>query len=96
MPFPRLAPHAAEPGLREPVEFSPSSQVPHCFKEELLSESPMDFTTDSLGLKRKVFWTVFMALGALADLSLPLLWALVATIPIGLLSWWLAYRSDWF
>jgi hypothetical protein len=56
----------------------------------------MDFTTDSLGVKRKVFWTVFMALGAVADLSLPLLWALVATIPIGLLSWWLAYRSDWF
>jgi len=27
---------------------------------------------------------------------LPLEWALVVTIPIGLLSWWLAYRSDWF
>ncbi len=39
-----------------------------------------------------------MALGAVAvaDLSLPLWWALAATIPIGLLSWWLAYRSDWF
>jgi hypothetical protein len=47
-------------------------------------------------MKRKLFWTVFMALGAVADLILPLWWALVATIPIGLLSWWLAYRSDWF
>jgi hypothetical protein len=57
----------------------------------------MDFTTDSLGMKRKVFWTVFMALGAVADLSLPLLWALAATaIPIAMASWWLAYRSDWF
>ena len=58
----------------------------------------MSFTTESLGTKRKVFWTVFMALGAVAvaDLSLPLWWALVATVPIGLLSWWLAYRSDWF
>jgi hypothetical protein len=37
-----------------------------------------------------------MALGAVADLSLPLLWALAATIPIGLAAWWLAYRSDWF
>jgi hypothetical protein len=56
----------------------------------------MDFTTESLGTKRKVFWTVFMSLGAVADLTLPLWWALVATIPIGLLSWWLAYRSDCF
>jgi len=58
----------------------------------------MNSTTESLGMKRKIFWTVFMALGAVAvaDLSLPLWWALAATIPIGLASWWLAYRSDWF
>jgi hypothetical protein len=56
----------------------------------------MNLPTESLGMKRKVFWTVFMALGAFADLSLPLQWALVATVPIGLVSWWLAYRSDWF
>ena len=58
----------------------------------------MNWTTEGLGTKRKVFWTVFMALGAVAvaDLSVPLWWALAATIPIGLLSWWLAYRSDWF
>jgi hypothetical protein len=48
------------------------------------------------GMKRKVFWTFFVALGALVDLSLPLWCALVGTMPIGLLSWWLAYRSDWF
>ena len=56
----------------------------------------MNSTLESVGTKRKVFWTVLMALGAVADLTLPLSWALVATIPIGLLSWWLAYRSDWF
>lgn len=56
----------------------------------------MSLTSESLGMKRKVFWTVFMALGAVADLSLPLWWALVATIPIGVASWWLAYRSEWF
>ena len=46
----------------------------------------MSFTTESLGTKRKVFWTVFMALGAVAvaDFSLPLWWALAATVPIGL------------
>ncbi len=56
----------------------------------------MNLPTESLGTKRKVFWTVFMALGAVSDLSLSLWWTLAATIPIGLASWWLAYRSDWF
>jgi hypothetical protein len=56
----------------------------------------MNLPTESLATKQKVFWTVFMALGAVADLSLPLWWALAATIPIGLASWWLAYRTDWF
>jgi hypothetical protein len=60
------------------------------------ADSPMSLPTESLGIKRKIFWTVFMALGAVADLSLPLQWALAATVPIGFVSWWLAYRSDWF
>ncbi len=37
-----------------------------------------------------------MAVGLLADLILPFWWALLATIPIAMLSWWVAYRSDWF
>jgi hypothetical protein len=47
-------------------------------------------------MQRKVFWGAFMILGLVADLALPLWWALAATIPIGVLSWWIAYRSDWF
>lgn len=47
-------------------------------------------------VERKVFWTVFTVLGLIADFSLPLWWALAATVPIGAVSWWLAYRSDWF
>lgn len=35
-------------------------------------------------------------LSLVADFLLPLLWALVATIPIGFASWWIAYRSGWF
>ncbi|HZO99762.1 MAG TPA: hypothetical protein VFD30_05680 [Terriglobia bacterium] len=46
--------------------------------------------------KRKIFWLAFFALSILADLALPLLWAVLATIPIVFLSWWVAYRSDWF
>jgi hypothetical protein len=47
-------------------------------------------------MERKVFWTIFTVLGLTADFTLPILWSLLATIPIGILSWWVAYRSDWF
>jgi hypothetical protein len=47
-------------------------------------------------MQRKVFWTAFIALGLAADFTLPILWSLLATIPIAMFSWWLAYRSDWF
>jgi uncharacterized membrane protein len=47
-------------------------------------------------MRRKVFWATFFMLGLCADLVLPLVWGLAATIPILALSWWLAYRSEWF
>jgi uncharacterized membrane protein YqaE (UPF0057 family) len=47
-------------------------------------------------MQRKVFWAVFVALGLIADFTLPILWSLLATIPIGVFSCWVAYRSDWF
>ena len=47
-------------------------------------------------MRRKVFWIVFLVLGLLADVLLPLWWAVAATIPIIYISWWIAYRSDWF
>jgi hypothetical protein len=47
-------------------------------------------------MERKIFWTAFLLLGLLADFLLPLAWALLATIPILFVSWWIAYRSDWF
>jgi hypothetical protein len=47
-------------------------------------------------MQRKMFWTAFAVLGLVADLALPFWWALAATIPIGVVSWWVAYRSDWF
>jgi len=47
-------------------------------------------------MQRKVFWLTFGALGLIADLVLPITWALLAMVPIGMLSWWVAYRSDWF
>jgi hypothetical protein len=47
-------------------------------------------------MQRKVFWLTFTALGLAADIALPFWWAMGATIPIGVASWWVAYRSDWF
>ena len=47
-------------------------------------------------MQRKIFWLLFASLGLVADVTLPLLWGLIATIPILALSWWIAYRSDWF
>ena len=47
-------------------------------------------------MQRKVFWATFTVLGLTADFTLPILWSLLATIPIGIFCWWVAYRSDWF
>jgi hypothetical protein len=47
-------------------------------------------------MERKIFWICLTLLGVLADVFLPLWWALAATIPIVWVSWWIAYRSDWF
>jgi len=47
-------------------------------------------------LERKIFWLLFTVLCLLSDFVLPLWWALGATIPICVLCWWVAYRSDWF
>ena len=47
-------------------------------------------------MERKIFWASSTVLGLLADFVLPIWWALVATIPIVFVSWWVAYRSGWF
>ncbi|HMD97050.1 MAG TPA: hypothetical protein VKM93_06930 [Terriglobia bacterium] len=47
-------------------------------------------------MQKKIFWLSFATLSIIADLALPLLWAILATLPIVVLSWWIAYRSDWF
>jgi hypothetical protein len=46
-------------------------------------------------MERKIFWGSFTVLGLAADLFLPLWWAIGATIPIVIFSWWFAYRKDW-
>ena len=46
-------------------------------------------------MQRKVFWLVFLSLEIFAFV-LPFWWQVFAVIPITLISWWVAYRSDWF
>jgi hypothetical protein len=47
-------------------------------------------------VEKKIFWLMFIGLSLMADFALPLLWGVLATLPIAMLSWWIAYRSDWF
>ncbi len=45
--------------------------------------------------QKKLFWAIFIVLSLIADFALPLIWGLIATIPILVLSWWIVYRSGW-
>lgn len=47
-------------------------------------------------MEKKIFWISLTVLSLLADVVLPLWWGIAATIPIVVISWWIAYRSDWF
>ena len=47
-------------------------------------------------MQKRVFWLSLTALSLIADVELPLMWGLLATIPIAVLCWWIAYRSGWF
>lgn len=47
-------------------------------------------------MERKIFWMVFAVLGLAADFLLPFWWAVLATLPILYIAWWVAYRSEWF
>jgi hypothetical protein len=47
-------------------------------------------------VEKKIFWLCFLMLDTIAGFTLPLWWALLATIPAVMISWWVAYRSEWF
>ena len=47
-------------------------------------------------MERKIFIVLMLVFGLLADIYLPLMWSLIASIPIIFVSWWIAYRSGWF
>jgi hypothetical protein len=47
-------------------------------------------------MQRKIFWIIFLLLDTIAGFELSIWWALFSTIPIVFISWWIAYKSDWF
>jgi hypothetical protein len=47
-------------------------------------------------MQKRIFWLTLLVLGAVPDGVFGLWWGLLATIPVILLSWWIAYRSGWF
>jgi hypothetical protein len=47
-------------------------------------------------MEKKLFWGIFILLSLVADLALPFVWSMILTLPILALSWWIAYRSNWF
>lgn len=46
-------------------------------------------------MERKIFWLLFITLGLVLDLTLPIVWSLALTLPLLILCWWVAYRSGW-
>jgi hypothetical protein len=51
---------------------------------------------EGLSMRRKGFWILMILLGMIAGVALPFVWAMIAQLPIIVLSWWIAYRSEWF
>jgi hypothetical protein len=47
-------------------------------------------------VQRKIFWLLLITTSVVADVCLPFVWGLIATLPLVLLCWWVAYRSGWF
>jgi hypothetical protein len=47
-------------------------------------------------MQKKVMWILIVVFSIAAEVVLPIWWGLFATLPIVVLSWWIAYRSGWF
>ena len=88
----RVAPLATRRRVLSAVEEGGVVVTPH----PVVGDGPASDTAEVLFMERKVFWLLFLSLGLLADFVLPLVWGVIATIPILLISWWVAYRSEWF
>jgi hypothetical protein len=46
-------------------------------------------------MQKKLFWVIYIVLSLIADFTLPLMWSLILSVPLLILSWWVAFRSGW-
>jgi len=46
-------------------------------------------------MQKKLFWVIYIVLSLIADFTLPLMWSLIMSVPLLILSWWVAFRSGW-
>ena len=46
-------------------------------------------------MQRKIFWVIFLGLDTIVGFMVPLVWGVILTIPIIVLSWWITYKSGW-
>jgi uncharacterized membrane protein len=44
-------------------------------------------------MEKKIFWMLFIVLGLVMDVALPLWWGLALTLPLAVFCWWVAYRQ---
>ncbi|HEY1936304.1 MAG TPA: hypothetical protein VGJ33_00030 [Candidatus Angelobacter sp.] len=47
-------------------------------------------------MEKKIFWMLFVVLGLIMDVALPIWLSLALTLPLLILCWWVAYKSEWF
>lgn len=94
--MPRLRRRTSETGKPIYDECRRAAIKPKFFRRLLIGTALSRKDLQSRSMERKIFWIAFTVLGLVADVVLPIWWALGATVPIGYMSWWLAYRSGWF
>jgi len=46
-------------------------------------------------MQKKLFWVIYIVLSLIADFTLPLMWSLILSVPLLILSLWVAFRSGW-
>jgi hypothetical protein len=46
-------------------------------------------------LQKQVFWGLFIVLGLVLDVAVPIMWSLILTLPLLVFCWWFAYKSGW-
>ena len=46
-------------------------------------------------MQKQVFWGLFIVLGLVLDVAVPIVWSVILTLPLLVLCWWIAYKSGW-